>query len=72
MSGNWDESAQVPDRQLDADTILRQIELKVAMAQYEKVLTALYDVQLTRFLPNANDTTAEERRVMQALIEQPR
>ena len=25
MSGNWDESAQVPDRQLDADTIMRAL-----------------------------------------------
>jgi len=49
----------------DAKTILRQIELKVAMAQYEKILTAIYDLQLTYSLPDANATTAEEQSKIQ-------
>jgi hypothetical protein len=46
----------------DGNAVLRQIELKVAMAQYEKILTAIYDAQLTLLLPeDPNVGTLDER-----------
>lgn len=50
-----------PFAPLDASTVLRRIELKVATAQYEKVLTALYDAQLTLRSPDT-ELTDEARK----------
>ena len=42
---------------------MRQIELKVAKAQYEKVLLAIYDTQLALSQSSSVETTGEQKQV---------
>ena len=51
-----------PESPLDAPAVLRQIELKVAKAQYEKVLLAIYDAQLTLQESAIAATTEEQKK----------